>query len=263
MAWNEIFAVDGDAPSCMVRFAAARFDHLTQAEPGGQLVCCTLGEIDLFGHAGEWVIPADHMVYIPSDRMFRIRARVPTAGVVAKFTRGEVAWRHDGCWVGPVTDPAQMMTEYGCKWTAEAVERSRQAASFFVTLGEMLPDWFCHERINWTPYAENSTVQRAIDFARKQGPSVTLPEVAAHVAMSERTLRRHMLAELGQSWREFIRELKMNRAMELLRRERRSVTETAFEVGFSSSSAFSQAFLDYVGKSPSAYAKAFAPARMQ
>ncbi|WP_093233856.1 helix-turn-helix domain-containing protein [Sinorhizobium sp. NFACC03] len=70
-------------------------------------------------------------------------------------------------------------------------------------------------------------------------------------------MRRHLEAELGQSWREFIREQRMNRAMELLRKEGRSIKETAFEVGFSSISAFSSAFFGYVGKTPSVYAKAF------
>ena len=102
---------------------------------------------------------------------------------------------------------------------------------------------------------ETSSIQKVIDFARQNGPGVSLPEAASHVGLSERTLRRHMQTELGQSWREFIREMRMNKAMELLRKGRKSVTETAFEVGFSSSSAFSSAFVEYVGKTPSAYSR--------
>ncbi|MEH6741275.1 MAG: helix-turn-helix transcriptional regulator [Sulfitobacter sp.] len=109
----------------------------------------------------------------------------------------------------------------------------------------------------WTPYASHSAIQKVIDYANERGPAITLPEVASHVGMSERTLRRHMKVELGHSWREFIRELRMNKAMKLLRDRQQSITQTAFEVGFSSSSAFSSAFLEYVGKTPTAYAKSF------
>jgi AraC-like DNA-binding protein len=239
------------------KFGKDRFDYHSEGEAAGQLVCCTSGEIELYGHAGEWVIPPDHMVYIPPERMFRLRSRVAASGVVVRFCRLEVAWRHDGCWVGPVGDFAKLMVDYGLKWGATTKQGDRLARSFFATLGEMVPDWFIHERIMWTPYAEDSGIQRVIDFAQEHGPAITLPEAAKHAGMSERTLRRHMQAELGQTWRDFIRELRMNRAMELLRKDRRSITETAFEVGFSSSSAFSSAFLDYVGKSPSAYAKSF------
>lgn len=251
------FEVAAGAGSYACAFGSARFDFASEGEAGGQLVRCTAGELELFGHAGEWVIPADHMVYIPPSRRFRLRARVPSAGVVAKFCANEVDWHHNGCWVGPVSDFAASMTDYALRWNAETSLRERKARCFFVTLGEMLPEWFRHERILWTPYAENSSIQKVIDFASRRGPSVTLPEVAEHAGMSERTLRRHLQAELGQSWREFIRELRMNRAMELLRKEGRSITETAFEVGFSSSSAFSSAFFGYVGKTPSVYAKAF------
>lgn len=47
-----------------------------------------------------------------------------------------------------------------------------------------------------------------------------------------------MQSELGRSWREFIREFRMNRVTEKLCKYRLSITETAFEVGFSSRSAF-------------------------
>lgn len=251
------FDVTADVVSHARAFGTGRFDFASEGEGGGQLVRCAAGELELFGHAGEWVIPSDHMVYIPPARPFRLRARIPSAGVVAKFCASEVDWHHNGCWVGAVSDFAGGMTDYAVRWDAEAAERDRKARCFFVTLGEMLPEWFRHDRILWTPYAENSSIQKVIDFASRRGPGVTLPEVADHAGMSERTLRRHLQSELGQSWREFIREMRMNRAMELLRKEGRSITETAFEVGFSSSSAFSSAFFGYVGKTPSVYAKAY------
>lgn len=250
------FAVRSDMSSHSQPFEG-RFDFETEAEAGGQLVRCLTGELELFGHAGEWVIPPDHMVYIPPGRMFRLRARVLSTGLVAKFCHEEVSWHHDGCWVGPVGDFAATLLQHSLRWGPDTGTRDRKARSFYVTLGDMVPEWFRHERILWTPYAENSNLQKVIDFATRRGPSVTLPEAAQFAGMSERTLRRHMQVELGQTWRDFVRELRMNRAMELLRKERLSVTQTAFEVGFSSSSAFSSAFFQYVGKTPSNYARSF------
>jgi AraC-like DNA-binding protein len=254
------FGVPPGTNSHALTFERVRFDYSTREEAGGQLVICTNGEIELFGHAGEWVIPERHMVYIPDGRQFRVRARMPASGCVLKFCRAEVFWQHDGCWVGPVGSFADAMIGHGLKWGAAQAGHPR-AKSYFVTIGDMLPEWFRHERMLWTPYAHTSATQRAIEFARSRGPGVTLATVARHAGMSERTLRRHMQTELGQTWRHFICELRMNRAMDMLRKERKSVTEIAFEVGFSSSSAFSSAFLSYVGKTPSAYAKSFGQAR--
>ena len=256
MTKQDFFSVaEGMTSHAVFSASPGRFDYSTPREQGGQLVHCTSGELELFGHSGEWDIPAGHMVYIPNGRMFRLRARVPSGVVVAKFCREEVRWHHNGCWVSQADDFALAMTAYARKWTAEAARDSRQAAAFFETLGDMVPGWFHNERIMWTPYAQNSSIQKVVDFANQRGPAVSLSEAADHVGMSERTLRRHMQTELGQTWRDFIREFRMKRAMEMLRMERRSIIETAFEVGFSSSSAFSHAFAEYVGKTPSAYAR--------
>jgi AraC-like DNA-binding protein len=253
------FSITDPDHSHSIAFKADRSSFQSEQEPAGQLVMCQSGEIELYGHNGEWAIPADYMVFIPAGRMFRIRIRMPSSGLVMKFCKNEVTWNHDGCWVGQIPDIAAHMAQYSLKWSPEEERCRRKSKAFFLTLGDMVPGWFQHERIMWTPYAENSAIQRVIDFARSHGPATSLPEVAEHVGMSERTLRRHMQTELGQSWREFIRELRMNKAMELLRKEKKSVTETAFEVGFSSSSAFSNAFLDYVGKTPSAFARSVRP----
>ncbi len=252
---DDPFTFSDVSNSHSVRFKTDRHYFETCSEPGGQLILCETGEIELYGPSGEWIIPPDYMVFVPHGRMFSIRVRMPTSGLVIKFCRREVTWSHSGCWVGPVHEIAAHLTNYSLKWSEEEVRKRQKARAFFVTLGEMIPNWFQHERIMWTPYAQNSSVQKVIDFAKHNGPGISLSEVASHVGMSERNLRRHMQAELGQSWREFIRELRMNRAMELLRREQKSITETAFEVGFTSSSAFSSAFLDYVGKTPSAFLK--------
>jgi AraC-like DNA-binding protein len=257
MKTNSAFSVTEGMTSHALQLKPCRFDYTSPHEPGGQLVRCTSGELELYGHAGEWVIPADHMVYIPDGRWFRVRARVPSDVAIMKFCRKEVSWQHNGCWVGQVNDFSRQITDYAMKWNEETARGNRKAAAFFITLGDIVPNWFCNERIMWTPYAQNSSIQKVVDYANRRGPSITLGEAASHAGMSERTLRRRMQTELGQTWRDFIRELRMKRAMDLLRKERKSIIETAFEVGFSSSSAFSHSFAEYVGKTPSAYARSF------
>lgn len=250
------FRIPATSQSHASPFMINRTTLRSEGEAAGQLVLCQSGEIELSGHDGEWIIPAGYMVYIPEGRAFRMRVGPPATGLTASFCRGEVSWDHDGCWVSQLPDIAAHLTEYALKWQSDEERQLPRSAAFFVAIGEMLPGWFQHQRVMWTPYAENSSIQKVISFVNQRGPHVSLPEVATHVGMSERNLRRHMHTELGQSWRDFIRELRMNKAMVLLGQERKSVTETAFDVGFSSSSAFSSAFLSYVGQTPSAFMKA-------
>lgn len=238
-----------------ISFKENRLSYQSQGEPVGQLLMCSTGEISLYGNDGEWAVPPDYMVFIPRGRPFRLHARMPSAGLVTKFCQNEVTWERAGCWVAAQHKVARYLMDYSLKWRTSAERSSAQAAAFFTAFGEMLPGWFNKERMMWTPYANSPAIKRVLDFTLQTGPNVSLPEVAAHVGMSERTLRRHMQTDLGQSWREFIRELRMNRAMTLLRKDQMSITEVAFEVGFSSSSAFSSAFVEYVGTTPSIFAK--------
>ncbi|MCE8547894.1 helix-turn-helix transcriptional regulator [Ruegeria pomeroyi] len=74
-------------------------------------------------------------------------------------------------------------------------------------------------------------------------------EWAAFAGMSTRTLARHFTAQTGMSLRVWRHRLRVFRAVELLATCRR-VTDVAFELGFSSASAFSFAFRSEMGCTP-------------
>lgn len=231
------------------------FDGCSSGESGDLLINVTSGELELSGPSGEWTIPINHMVFIPKDRPFRIVAKSPTTLRVIKFTQSEAIWDHDECWVGATSNFASQMLFHACGWNEKRTEIDNIADSFFVTLGFLLPGWFKNARIMWIPFGQTSEVQRAIMFARQYDGRLSISSAAQKVGMSERTLRRRFQQEIGQNWREFMQEMKMNQAMKLLRMQDRSITEIAFEIGFNSSSAFTYAFTSYVGLSPSNYAK--------
>ncbi|MEH6741276.1 MAG: hypothetical protein V7695_22395 [Sulfitobacter sp.] len=132
------FAIPKKSVSHTAAFHGHCFDYVTEGEPCGQLVRCLSGEIELLGHAGEWIIPSDHMVYIPSDRMFRVRARRAASVQITRFCSREVSWKHDGCWVGEVGEFAQRMLTYAQKWGEDVDASDHQAQCFFVTLGEVV-----------------------------------------------------------------------------------------------------------------------------
>ncbi len=72
------------------------------------------------------------------------------------------------------------------------------------------------------------------------------------LGMSERTLARHFVAETGISLRSWRRQLRLFRAIELLGGGM-GVTQTALELGYSSTSAFIYAFRQERGCPPHAY----------
>lgn len=78
-------------------------------------------------------------------------------------------------------------------------------------------------------------------------------EIASAVAMTPRSLARHFAQEMGLSWRDVLRRLRIIRAMELLAAESASVADAAFATGYSSLSAFNAAFRDIAGEAPTEF----------
>lgn len=84
------------------------------------------------------------------------------------------------------------------------------------------------------------------------GVAKDLAALARKVGLSERSLFRNFQKETGLSPGQWRRQMQVLRSLELLAKGR-SVTETSFEVGYESVSAFIRAFRQTVGVTPTEY----------
>lgn len=73
-------------------------------------------------------------------------------------------------------------------------------------------------------------------------PDLTTAAIAEGLGMSPRGVQKAFLREVGQTPMAFVADRRLARAAEMLGRDGRSVTEIAFDVGFSDSSTFSRSF---------------------
>ncbi|MET0339522.1 MAG: AraC family transcriptional regulator [Polyangiales bacterium] len=102
-----------------------------------------------------------------------------------------------------------------------------------------------------TPYA----VRVRDLLVRGASPHRTdMPTVARSLGMSARSLRRRLSAE-GKPYNELVNEALAIMAKQLLRGTRRTIQETAFELGFSDARTFHRAFKRWTGQTPNAYRK--------
>jgi signal transduction histidine kinase/DNA-binding response OmpR family regulator len=84
-------------------------------------------------------------------------------------------------------------------------------------------------------------------------------DLCKELGMSRTNLHRKLKALTDSSATEFMRKLRLERAAQLLREGKHSVSEVAYQVGFESLSYFSKSFQDEWGVSPSEYARKEAP----
>ena len=94
---------------------------------------------------------------------------------------------------------------------------------------------------------------------RDYAEPLDVPALARAVGMSPGHLTRQFKAAYGETPYSYLMTRRIERAMVLLRRGDRSVTEVCFAVGCSSLGTFSTRFRELVGASPSAYQRAADP----
>lgn len=80
---------------------------------------------------------------------------------------------------------------------------------------------------------------------------LSVEEIAVKVNMSASQLNRKLNAIINQSAGAFIRSIRMQRAMELLKKDHASISEVAYATGFAEPSYFTRVFKNYYGYPPS------------
>jgi transcriptional regulator GlxA family with amidase domain len=88
---------------------------------------------------------------------------------------------------------------------------------------------------------------------REYASPLDVEALARTASMSAGHFSRSFRAAFGETPYQYLMTRRIERAMSLLRRGDRSVTEVCFEVGCASMGTFSTRFTELVGESPSAY----------
>lgn len=103
--------------------------------------------------------------------------------------------------------------------------------------------------------SSDSFIENAKNIVEKnlQNPSFSIAEFAAQLHTSRSSLQRKMKAELSLSPTEFIRDFRLNRAIELMKLGTYNIDEIGLLVGFNSTSYFIRTFKKKYGKTPYAF----------
>ena len=100
-------------------------------------------------------------------------------------------------------------------------------------------------------------VQQALSLVEKNMSDITfsVEDLSRELLLSRVGLYKKMLTLTGKSPIEFIRDIRMKRATQLLVSSNMNVAEIAYEVGFNDPKYFAKAFKKQFGVLPSGYAK--------
>ncbi|MCW3785828.1 hybrid sensor histidine kinase/response regulator transcription factor [Plebeiibacterium sediminum] len=105
--------------------------------------------------------------------------------------------------------------------------------------------------------AEDKFIKKIMELteARLEDPTFEVPDIVDEIGMSHSLVLRKFKAITGMSLVEFVRSMRIKKAVQLFKQEKLTVSEVAYRVGFSDPKYFSKCFTTEVGERPSDFIK--------
>lgn len=161
------------------------------------------------------------------------------------------------------TVPVVMLTGYGSEWVcAEAfkagvkdyLQKPVSAADLVSAVQRILSPDLDPSRSESDNARLCLPIQRAMSLIQQRyWDHLSLADLARHVGMSKFRLSHRFREVLGVTFRDYLLQVRLERAKVLLVTGHRSITEVAHDVGFGDLPRFDKMFKRYTGVTPSAY----------
>jgi transcriptional regulator GlxA family with amidase domain len=103
----------------------------------------------------------------------------------------------------------------------------------------------------YLPNSEHHVIKKVLSFILLNlGENLTLQGTASHFALGTRTFSRMFDKEIRMTFFQYLKTARIMRGIELIIEDKLNLTEIAFEVGYGSIAAFSNAFQTLMDKRP-------------
>jgi AraC-like DNA-binding protein len=145
------------------------------------------------------------------------------------------------------------MIVFAKRWPIGRSHSDDVADAFFDALALLVVEWLEHESPLSLPTSTDPEVRAAMRYADAHLADVDVESGCAAIGVSARSLRRKFATATGMTWREYLLQSRLLRAMALLTEPGRTVLDVATAVGFDSVSAFTRAFRRLTGETPTDY----------
>lgn len=143
------------------------------------------------------------------------------------------------------------MIAYTQCWHEQMVDEQTYNFAFLQALKNILPTFVSKNMQLQLPFSDNERMVKITDYLDVNfGLPLTLSDISDHFNLSERSVSRLFQAELQISFLQYLKALRILKAIELLLKTEHSVSEIANDVGYNTVGAFSNAFCEFTGRRP-------------
>jgi AraC-like DNA-binding protein/quercetin dioxygenase-like cupin family protein len=211
------------------------------------------GVVEVETDSAHYLLPPQQAAWIPVGLEHQAVMNPDVKTVAVMFAPELISHAGGRARIIAVSPLIREMMIYALRWPIDRASGDHVSDGFFRTLAQLVAEALDHEAPLSLPTSDHPIVTAALAYTKQHLDSVTAEDVSRAVAVSERTLRRLFQDALGLSWRTYLLQARMMRAMALLAAPGQSVQATSSEVGFENLSSFTRCFSQFCGETPSAY----------
>ena len=211
------------------------------------------GVVEVETDSAHYLLPPQQAAWIPVGLEHHAVMNPDVKTVAVMFAPELISHAGGRARIIAVSPLIREMMIYALRWPIDRASGDHVSDGFFRTLAQLVAEALDHEAPLSLPTSDHPIVTAALAYTKQHLDSVTAEDVSRAVSVSERTLRRLFQDTLGLSWRTYLLQARMMRAMALLAAPGQSVQATSSEVGFENLSSFTRCFSQFCGETPSAY----------
>jgi AraC-like DNA-binding protein len=258
---DSVDAIDLRRPGATVRAGTFSWDGPDvvsgwHSHPYHQIEYALDGTAEVETPDGRYLLPPQQAIWIPAELPhFTTLRRLRSVAVF--FEPAMIPVPAAKARVLAAAPVVREMIAHGVRWPISRATSDAAADAYFDVLAGLVVEWLDKETPLWLPTTTDPVLKAVMAYADEHLAAVTATNVCRAVGLSERTLRRRFPEVVGMTWRAYLLQCRVLRAMALLAEGegdgRSSILDVATAVGFDSPSAFTRAFRRTTGQSPTAY----------
>ncbi|NCD70168.1 AraC family transcriptional regulator [Mucilaginibacter agri] len=204
-----------------------------------------------------FVIPARHYIWIPPGVDHFLQVRQSETAVVRNIyypdDNKHIFYQHTGIY--PVNNLLYEMIHYTENYD-ENVEPNSSDYAFLTAIKSILPNLSPQNVPIVLPTTTNERLRPILRYLYDHvAQPLTLKSVSQKFNIAERSLSRLFQTVLSISFLQYLKQVRMVRAVELMLQTDQTLSQIAFETGYQSISAFSNTFYQLANMRPSEFAQ--------
>ncbi|MDQ1803346.1 AraC family transcriptional regulator [Chryseobacterium sp. CKR4-1] len=222
----------------------------------GQLLLVIGGMAKLRTKEKDLYIPRSHYIWMPKMYSHNLMFNSKDLDIINIYFPEEEKFNHpfyDDLGIYPVSNLLSELLKFGKDWNGDFFPDSWEY-EFILTMKHLLPKENLKKFSIQLPTTSDERLTAIIKFVRNnlENP-LTLEEVGGKFGFSVRSLTRIFTNKLGISFIQYVKMVRIIRAMELLKDTTLSMSEIAYEIGYSNISAFSNTFQQLTNMRPTEF----------